>query len=156
MQKYRLVLTAINPVVFCAIFVGCSQGGDRWTNSRAPVYKATGRVMLDGQPLEGVQVVLHSQELNLSATGRTDQFGRFSLTTYNEGDGFVEGTHPVSLSKRVWEEKPTRYDSPDEPQKALVPKELLPKRYTDASTSRLTAKIEKRGRNQMEFLLDSR
>jgi hypothetical protein len=149
-------LITIFPVGFWLIFAGCTPGGDHWTNARPPVYKAAGRVLLDGQPLEGVQVVLHCQELDLTATGRTDQSGRFTLTTYNEGDGFVEGTHSVSLSKRIWEEKRTRYDSPDEPQKVLIPKETLPKRYTDAATSQLTATIEKRGKNQMEFQLTSR
>jgi hypothetical protein len=123
---------------------------------RQPVYKASGVVMLDGQPLEGAEVVFYSAELEMTATGRTDASGTFKLTTYDEGDGFVEGTHSVSISKRVWIEKPTRYDSAEEPQKALFPQELLAAKFTKPDTSQLQATIEKRGKNAYEFTVSSK
>lgn len=123
---------------------------------RQPVYKASGVVMLDGQPLEGAEVVFDSAELKMTATGRTDASGTFKLTTYEEGDGFVEGIHRVSISKRVWIEKPTRYDSAEEPQKALFPQELLAAKFTKPDTSQLQATIEKGGKNAFEFTVSSK
>jgi hypothetical protein len=136
---------------------GCSgRGSDRWTEQRPPVYKASGIVLLDGEPLAEAEVVLHSSDKAISATGRTDQAGKFKLTTFDEGDGFIEGTHAVTVSKRVWIAKPTRYDTPSEPQKAYFPEEQLPKRYTTTDTSQLTATIEKRGKNDLKIEVSSK
>jgi len=136
--------------------VGCGPSSNKWTDMRQPVFKASGVVLLDGKALEGAEVVFHAPEIGLTATGRTDATGTFKLTTYEEGDGFIEGTHSVSISKRVWIEKPTRYDSQEEPQKALFPQELLAVKFTKHETSQLQATIEKRGKNSFEFVVSSK
>lgn len=153
----RLVLNARWLIVLLAsVSAGCGRSSNQWTEMRQPVYKAHGVVILDGQPLEGAQVVFHSSDPEMTATGRTDATGKFQLTTYEEGDGFIVGTHGVSISKRVWIEKPTRYDTAEEPQKALFPDELLAIKFTNRETSQLQATIEKKGKNSYEFQVTSK
>ncbi len=79
--------------------VGCS-------SSNVPMqrtYKTTGRVLLDGQPVGGLDVRFipkDKTEFKLEETplGRTDEQGNFTLTTYNTGDGAPAGEYLVAVS----------------------------------------------------------
>ncbi len=80
---------------------------------------ASGRVLIDGQPLEHgfVQVVPAGDR---PATGKLGPDGRFTLTTFDENDGVVPGTHPVAVigtesidgASQRWH-APRKYISPD-------------------------------------------
>jgi hypothetical protein len=122
---------ALLGVISC---LGCS-GGDEWTRNRPKVFPTQGIVKLDGKPLGNATVIFHSASHSLSAQGTTGDDGRFVLTTFEQGDGAVEGKHKVVVTKRTYEEVKTRFHTPEEPSIALVPKELLPKRYADARTT---------------------
>ncbi len=56
-------------------------------------------------------VTFHSSANNVAATGVTDKDGRFKLTTY-QNDGAPEGAQKVVVTKRIYVEKKTKYDSP--------------------------------------------
>jgi hypothetical protein len=105
------------------IATGCGDGRPR-------IVPTSGVVLMNGKPLTGhagfVRVVPAGTR---SATGRIDPAdGRFSLTTYEAGDGCVEGTHPVAVivnttiggTRLVW---------------------ITPERYGDDKTSGLTVDI---------------
>ena len=92
------------PLLVCLIaaVVGCSDGRP----SRVPV---SGTVMIDDQPLDYGFVRLIPQ-YGRPATGQLDRQGRFTLTTYEKGDGVVLGTHrvevmgeePLSETRSLW------------------------------------------------------
>ena len=100
-------------------FVGCS-GGPR-------IVPVSGRVLIDGKPLTTGYVRVIPENAR-AAGGSIDSDGRFILTTDRDGDGCVVGKHAVSITA-MRPESPTR----------TVP--LVPLKYQDASTSKLTVEI---------------
>lgn len=127
-----------------ACLVGCT-GGDEWTAKRPKVYPASGVLKVDGKEFEGATVVFHSQTNDVSAQGITDKSGKFRLTTFNQGDGAVAGTHKVVVTKREYEEKKTKFNSPEENSVALIPKDVLPKRYGLPETTTVQAEVKSGG-----------
>lgn len=106
-------------------FTGCGSG-------RPSVVKVSGQVFIDGEPLAAgvpgfIQVV---PEGTRPATGSIDPAtGRFTLTTFEENDGCVPGTHKVAIILR-----------------AMVGNEsvsLIDEKYSDPSTSGLTITVDK-------------
>lgn len=71
---------------------GCSSG--RPSYEMTPV---SGAVTFDGKPIEGANVVFHS-ETGPSATGTTDSSGQFSLATRNYGEGIPPGDYLVQIN----------------------------------------------------------
>ncbi len=78
--------------------VGCDGGGEHGVAS------AGGTVTLDGKPVPDLVVTFTPQAAaggdgnpGKSATGRTDADGKFTLSTYQMGDGAVVGTHQVAV-----------------------------------------------------------
>ncbi len=87
--------------VFVAMLfvVGCSRpqrGGPRLATS--PVF---GTVNVDGQPTEMVEVNCHPEgdtsKIKYTVTSMTDKAGKFTLGTYEGGDGLPEGTYTLSF-----------------------------------------------------------
>jgi hypothetical protein len=102
--------------------VGCGDGRPR-------IVPTSGVVLMNGKPLTGhvgfVRVVPAGAR---PATGRIDPAdGRFTLTTYDTGDGCVEGTHPAAVivnttvgNRLIW---------------------IVPERYGNDSTSGLSVTV---------------
>jgi hypothetical protein len=132
---------------------GCAADANpKWQRPR--VAHAGGVVRFNGRPLEGGLVTFTNPTLGVSATGRTDAEGRFTLTTFAAGDGAVPGKHTVSVSKvqtpspvvdksaaPVWRNART----PPPPQ----PRWLIPRRYGNAETSGLTAEVSESGNSDI-------
>jgi len=76
---------------------GCGGGGEFGTE------KVSGRVMFQGNPVADASVQFipqASREGRLAgkaAIGKTDANGRFTLSTYQPGDGAVIGVHKVMV-----------------------------------------------------------
>ena len=134
---------------------GCSSG-DEWTAKRPKVYRAQGVVKLDGKPLDEATVVYHSQSNDVSAQGVTDKNGNFTLTTYDANDGAVEGKHKVVITKRTYEKRKTKYDSPEESSIALIPKELLPTKYALPTTTTVEVEVSGKGTNNSTIDITSK
>ncbi|GEM_PF-955136 len=110
-------------VAFGILAVGCGDGRPR-------IVPTSGVVLMNGKPLTGhvgfVRVVPADAR---PATGRIDPAdGRFTLTTYENGDGCVEGTHPAAVivnttvgNRLIW---------------------IAPERYGNEATSGLTVEIK--------------
>ena len=110
-------------VAVALLAVGCGAGRPR-------IVPTSGIVLMNGKPLTGhvgfVRVVPAGAR---PATGRIDPAdGRFTLTTYEIGDGCVEGTHPAAVivnttvgNRLIW---------------------IAPERYGDDATSGLTVEIK--------------
>jgi hypothetical protein len=89
-MKLRLLMIA---AATCLTLSGCT-GSDR--PAIAPV---RGQVTLDGKPIAGATVVFLCQGAPRPAVGITDSSGNFQLTTFEQNDGAVVGTHVVAVKK---------------------------------------------------------
>jgi hypothetical protein len=96
------------------VLSGCGDGRP----TRVPV---SGTVLIDGKPLEHGDVRLLAKDHRV-AYGQLGAGGKFQLSTYELGDGCVEGSHPVSISA-------------SEVLSATAIRWHAPKKYQNASTS---------------------
>ncbi|MBL9165427.1 MAG: hypothetical protein JNL18_22055 [Planctomycetaceae bacterium] len=114
-----------------ALLLGCDAG--------APVacHPVRGSVTRDGKPVGEALVVLHpvveSAALTQKPMAFTDDAGQFAVTTFQRGDGAPVGEYRVTVvqraPKRVGEEMVR--EGPN----------VLPKRFSEPTTSGLTATI---------------
>ena len=106
--------------VFLLPLAGCGDGRP----ARVPV---SGQVLVDGRPLTtgSIRVVPSGAR---AAQGTIGEDGRFTLTTYEEGDGCVQGTHRVEV---------TAIENVDQ-----LAHRLIPEKYGDVATSDLTVTID--------------
>lgn len=136
---------------FILLMLGCSSHGqDQWTAKRPKTYPVEGVVLHNGKPVDGATVVFNSTAENRAAFGVTDSAGRFSLTTFNQGDGAVAGPQQVRVSKVKTESSNVNPDLAVEPPKET---HLLPIKYADFKTSGLVADVKPEGKNHFEFKL---
>lgn len=137
----------------CALTVGCSGvASDAWSQQRPKVVPVTGQVLYKGQPIEGATVAFTSNEGTQGATGKTDADGRFQLTTFELNDGAVLGEHKVKISK-VEASSSWSPDAAEDVRPQVQQRSLLPARYGDYNTSKLTASVSESGSNEFTFEL---
>jgi hypothetical protein len=83
------------PLVLCAaLLVGCSKG-------EVKTYPIPGKLVYqDNSPVPGATLVFQTtvDGKPVAARGTADSEGKFTLTTFEEGDGVVAGEHQVSVS----------------------------------------------------------
>lgn len=99
---------------------GCGEG-------RPTRVKVSGQVLIDGVPLGHgfVQVI---PENDRAATGTLGPDGRFTLTTFDPGDGCVPGKHTVTvIANETLNPQSQRWHAP--------------KKYIDPTTSNLHAEV---------------
>jgi hypothetical protein len=104
--------------------VGCGNG-------RPEVVPVSGQVWMDGAPLAaGVAGFVRVEPADgRAASGRIDpQTGKFTLTTYETGDGVLSGTHPVAVIVQAPAGGTTV--------------SLIPEKYGESATSGLTVTID--------------
>jgi len=137
-SKFNFMLTAAIPLL-CYWLVGCS--GDANVANRIGTVPTNGVVKLDGVPVGQATVIFHSQDHSVAAQGMTNDKGEFFLTTYEQGDGVVAGKHLVTIEKVEHKTTPDPRGEPHPPKVEEI--WHLPKRYSNAKTSDLTAEITK-------------
>lgn len=120
----RLGIIVVVALLSVPTITGC--GGNR-----PALKKMSGRVLLDGKPLTKGSVRLAPTDMR-PAYGNLDSEGRFTLTTYEVGDGVAYGTHPVAVSS-------FEVRGPDDRQ---VREWYIPPKYGDTTSSGLTATID--------------
>jgi len=122
-------------MVALVVFVGCST-----RPADQPVIAAvSGRVTMDGQPLEGVSVVFESERGVLSF-GNTDAYGRYKLS-------YIRSAKGAGLGKNI-----VRISTPTMGPTSPLHKDSIPAIYNTQST--LAAAVVK-GRNVFNFALES-
>jgi hypothetical protein len=77
-----------------ALVVGCSS-----ESANPKTFPATGKVTLNGSPLEGATVNFYPMEGKGSSIGTTDAEGNYSLTTFRSNDGALPGQYKVTITK---------------------------------------------------------
>ena len=151
--------------------LGCGQqGADR--PSTCPV---TGTVTHNGQPVDGATVAFQLADGSRGAIGVTDAGGKYTLTTFESGDGAVPGEYQVRIFKYkvetgsaaaaadednvdyvppVEDEDEGEEDEEDEEgDEAAQAENLLPSIYADPATSNLKATVSESGDNTFDFPL---
>lgn len=138
-------------LVALAILVGCSSE-DAGRPKRVQV---TGKVIYQGQPVEGAHVTFAPQGQGLSpAFGTTDASGVFKLSTFGADDGAQPGSYAVTISKTITEgPKDAPIQNTGTPPPPPKTTEMLPVKYKTASSSGFTAKVEANGANDFPFEL---
>ena len=116
-------IALVVPALLLAVVSGC--GSDRPTT--VPV---SGTVLLDGQPLKSAGTVRVIPKGARPATGEIDPAtGRFTLTTFDKGDGCVKGSHTATVTAReTLADNQIRWNAPE--------------KYSQPGTSLLTVKID--------------
>ncbi|MCA9016663.1 MAG: hypothetical protein KDA77_15125 [Planctomycetaceae bacterium] len=137
-------------ILLCLLITGCTQG----PTDTPPLARVKGKVTLDGKPLQGGSVQF-TPDKNRGTTGRMalgniNEDGTFELMTIRAGDGAQVGYHLVAIESY----ESASFD-PNQPVNQ-APKSLIPKRYTDPTTSELTAEVKSGEENVFTFDLKSK
>lgn len=86
------------PIVCLVVMTGC--GGGAGGANKLTTHKVKGKVSLGGNPVAGATVTFSPKTKgNPPAMGLTDAQGIYILTTYDAGDGAVEGDYKVMVYK---------------------------------------------------------
>ena len=144
-------LSACAASLLITSLVGCGGGSDQWVAGSEKVYPTSGKVTLDGKPVEGAVVMFISTSKPLSARGLTDANGEYQLTTYEERDGAMAGEHKVTVRKTEYFEVRSGNWSEDEPTMVKKSKELLPIEFATESTTTLKKTIAEGGATDMNL-----
>jgi hypothetical protein len=145
--RVLVLLTSVGLVAMA----GCSGGKDKWVKGRPPVFKASGKVLYKGEPLDDALVLYQPTSGDTAAHGKTNAEGKFVLSTFGENDGAPAGSYKVVITKIEYIVKPTAYNSPEENAVARMPKHLLPAKYSKKETTDLTADVSSSGANETVF-----
>lgn len=112
---------AYDAIAWLLIVAGCGDGRP----ARVPV---SGRVLIDGKPLSAGNIRVYPAA-NRAATAKIEPDGRFTLSTYEFGDGCVIGVHPVSvMGSTLLNARTMRW--------------FAPKKYASAQTSGLVLDVK--------------
>lgn len=90
----RLVLL----LVTCLFFTACAED-----NNRKETFPVTGTITVDGKPVEKLAVKCHPEagmdtENPTVSSAFTDKDGKFSISTYEKGDGIPAGTYTLTVT----------------------------------------------------------
>ena len=129
--------------VFVLCMTGCGDG-------RPPTYPVEGRIRFEnGQPVPFGNVEFRSPEMQLSARGKLDSQGRFTLSTFTNGDGAVAGEHQIVVVQSV---SPLALPAGGEHAREHGHKsQLVASRYSDYRSSGLKATIEAKSSNRVDL-----
>lgn len=145
------------------VSVGCG-GGNEDMGKREPVFPVAGKVIYKGQPVVGADVTFFCKEKNLGSFGKTDEQGKFRMTSYSSFDGSPAGKQiitvskldaPVEVANKDIEVSDPAYDpfKVEEAAKRPPPKNVIPIKYADAKTTDLFATITA-DKNNPEVVLE--
>ncbi len=115
-----------------------------------PTYPVRGVLLIDGKPAKDAQVIFNPadgedfDQRGARPTGKADENGAFTLTTYQPGDGAPAGTYLVTV---YWAANPESLEpSPDR----------LNGRFADPTRSKLEVVVEEAATELSPFNLRTR
>ena len=141
-------------VVAAVVLPGCARQG--FQNLRQATYPVEGQVTLDGNPVANATVVFKPVDptnfkWRETPQAKTDAEGRFTVFTYESGDGAPTGEYRVGIAVLGGGD-----DEGGDQARRETSSVKIPQRYGDASTSGLTAKVESKPNVLVPFELSSR
>lgn len=130
---------------------GCGGG------SSADIVPVTGTVKYDGQPVKNADVTFYPTGGGRPASGKTDDEGKFSLTTVNSNDGAAVGEHVITVSVSI--DTSDANQTPTSAEDYAVPKAgkgkgsqaALPPKYADKEQSGLKRTVVSGETNDFAF-----
>ena len=144
-----LFLLLLPLVVFLS---GC---GER---AKLDVTAVRGTVTVDGQPMEGINIIFHpSGGGEIAAFGLTDAKGKYTLSSPSApvGSGAIAGEYVPTFSKTETEQ-PLASHSSDEPFEGKVT-HLIPEKYGNPKTCGMSpVKVEQGKTNVFDFDLSTK
>lgn len=166
MSLSNVIRTVLGLAVPCLIWV-CVSGCGK-TSSAPEIVPASGTVLLNGQPVEGVNVLFYPEKGPQVSIGTTNDEGIFQLTTLKPQDGAYVGPNRVSLDmgtslvrrdgKPLKPEDKELLSKPTSPgvismRFKRVKNSVVDEKYSDPRTSGLVFEVEPNGRNSFDILL---
>ncbi len=143
-EEYRSEVSSLSKSLFLALL--CVLGATGC--SRAPrAYQVQGTVAFpDGKPVHVGTIELRSRTQPVQARGQIATDGTFTLTTYEPGDGAIEGLHDCVIVQMVMVEelpshKPSGYG-------------LIDPKYASYKTSGLEVSINAKEQNQVNLVVE--
>jgi hypothetical protein len=132
-------------------FVGCGPSG------QVKVYPVKGKITFAGKPMVGggsIALIPLADQPGKTAGGMVKEDGTYELETYKPGDGSMVGDFRVVINQvTVKEPTPTPDGSAAPPSAgfAVAEADRIPAVYGDLQSSPLTAKIEAKPLNELDF-----
>ena len=124
------------------LVLGCGSPGT------VPTAEVTGTVTYNGAPVADASVGFIPAS-GRPASGITDASGKFTLSSFGEGDGAVPGQHKVAITPNASQPQPM--PGTPEYEAAADAKPPFPERYGDPSTSGFTAQVKEGEVNNFTF-----
>jgi hypothetical protein len=143
-------------LALAAVLIGCG-GGDQ-----LDVYPVHGRVTFEGKPLAGggsIAFVPTTNQVGKTAGGTIREDGTYELSTYGEGDGSIPGEFRVVVTQFVVKEPEASPDGSaplSGPIPTVAEADRIPAVYADHQNSPLTATVEAKDSNEIDFDLKRR
>jgi hypothetical protein len=122
-------------MMFAALGCGSSDPG------RQPTVPAGGTLMYDGTPVAKGRVAFFPEKGGRTAYGEIEN-GKFTLGTYEQGDGAIVGRHRVAIIST--EEVPTKDGD-------TTSKYLVPQKFSDPGSSGLMAEVPAAGDTNIQL-----
>ena len=118
-------------VCVTVLLVGCGK-----PSNEKPVYQVQGKILVDGQPADQVQIGLHDvagldKNRPTYPQGFSQPDGSIRLSTYADGDGAPEGEYKVTFKLQEYNLLSRSFSGPDK----------LKEKYTDPKTTTFTIKV---------------
>ncbi len=124
--------------------VGCSDAPPG--PEKLPTVPASGVVTYQGQPLPDASVSFQHVDGMVTANGKTDNEGRFTLSTYEAEDGAPVGSYRITVSASAVQEIEPGVLAPEPPGGFESP---IPGKYANPTTSGLEATIPEGGKTDL-------
>lgn len=124
-----------------------------------PVYAVSGLVTFDGKPLAGggsIAFIPLKGQPGKTAGGTIDKEGRYTLSTHGDGDGSMAGEFRVVITQEVAQEPESVPDGSGltpKPVETVPPADRIGKIYSDYDKSPLTANVEEKSLNEIDFAI---
>jgi hypothetical protein len=118
---------------------GCGGGGG---SEQLPTARVSGTLAYEGKPVAKGTIHFHPPK-GPTANGVVED-GKFTLSTYGEGDGAIVGKNRVAV--QVYEEVPTKDGD-------TTAKSLIPKKYNEADSSGIELEIPPKGLSNLQIEL---
>jgi hypothetical protein len=160
----RSCVLLLSAGLFMTSLLGCSK------SDRPDIAFASGRVTLDGNPVEGASVSFEPVGGGRPCSGMTDADGVYKITSYEPFDGAPVGDHNVAIIKISGEgssvpagEDPTMSlsnisgpgaEKKDDKQPETI--YLVPRKYGSVKTSNLKVTVPSGGSSELNFELTAR
>jgi hypothetical protein len=143
--------TAVFALFWLTTLVGCGDGN-------IDTYPVAGTVMVDNKPADGAMVIFVPTSTAPEAQrkrpfGIADGQGKFSLTTFEQGDGAPAGQYKVLIQ---WPAATTQASQQQGGRRGSLGPDRLKGKYFNLENTKFTATVEEQSNELQPFQLQSR